>query len=215
MKTMRVLMLGVVLGATLVIAVAQFASVPTVAAQEKEQPGDTKMSPEQMEMMAAWQKLATPCEHHKHLSRMEGPWKTECTTHGCGMTGDEPTTSQGSAKSKMIMGGRFLVTKYRGEMMGQPFEGMSIDGYDNFKKKYVSMWIDNMGTGIYAMEGTCSPDAKQFDYAADWIDPMTGKNKAVRSTTRWINDDEFVMEMFEKPEGGEEAKMMQIKFTRS
>ena len=41
-------------------------------------------------------------------------------------------------------------------MMGQPFSGVGIDGYDNLRKKYVTTWIDTMGTGIFSMEGTAS-----------------------------------------------------------
>ena len=31
--------------------------------------------------------------------------------------------------------------------MGMPFNGLSLEGYDNAKKEFTSIWIDNMGTG--------------------------------------------------------------------
>ena len=45
-------------------------------------------------------------------------------------------------------------------MMGQPFTGIGVTGYDNHAKKYLSTWIDSMGTGIFSMEGTASMDGE-------------------------------------------------------
>ncbi|MCK7481868.1 MAG: DUF1579 domain-containing protein [Candidatus Moduliflexus flocculans] len=36
----------------------------------------------------------------------------------------------------MILGGRYVRLTYKGEMMGQPFEGLQISGYDNITKAY-------------------------------------------------------------------------------
>jgi len=45
--------------------------------------------------------------------------------------------------------------------MGMPFEGMGLDGYDNASKEYISIWIDNMGTGIMYMKGKWMKIQKQ------------------------------------------------------
>ena len=51
------------------------------------------------------------------------------------------------------LGGRYVIGKFAGTMMGQPFEGMSTMGYDNAKKMFTSTWVDNMGTGIVHYDG--------------------------------------------------------------
>ncbi len=43
-------------------------------------------------------------------------------------------------------------------MMNQPFSGIGYTGYDNFNKKYVSFWIDNMSTGMSTMDGKIDKD---------------------------------------------------------
>ena len=68
--------------------------------------------------------------------------------------------SAGTAEMKMLLDGRFLQQEFTGDMMGQPFSGIGIDGYDNLAKKYVSTWIDTMGTRIFSMEGKASGDGK-------------------------------------------------------
>ena len=50
---------------------------------------------------------------------------------------------------KMLLDGRFLQQEFTGEMMGQPFSGVGINAYDNLRKRYVTTWIDTMGTGIF------------------------------------------------------------------
>ena len=51
----------------------------------------------------------------------------------------------------MILGGRYLEQRYEGTMMGQPFSGIGVTGFDNYKKKFVSTWVDSMGTAIMTM----------------------------------------------------------------
>jgi hypothetical protein len=46
-----------------------------------------------------------------------------------------PPQPKARAKNEMIMGGRYLMGSYKGEMMGMPFEGYSMTGYDNAAKK--------------------------------------------------------------------------------
>jgi hypothetical protein len=52
----------------------------------------------------------------------------------------------------MILGGRYQQSMIKGNMMGMPFEGMGLLGYDNAQKLFYSTWVDNMGTGCYDYE---------------------------------------------------------------
>ena len=40
-------------------------------------------------------------------------------------------------------------------MMGMPFTGHGMRGYDNVSGKYWSTWNDSMSTGMMVSEGTC------------------------------------------------------------
>ena len=88
-----------------------------------------------------------------------------------------PSESTGTATRKAIMDGRYVTGEYSGtfkmpgadgKMKDMNFKGMSLDAYDNVKQKFVSSWIDNMGTGIMMLDGTYDAATKTFTYAGDY-----------------------------------------------
>ena len=106
----------------------------------------TRSTTKQMDpqaMMEMYQKLATPGEPHKLFATLAGSWTT--TTKEWMEPGKPPTESTGTAEMKMLLDGRFLQQEFTSQMMGQPFSGIGIDGYDNLRKRYVTTWIDTMG----------------------------------------------------------------------
>ena len=109
-------------------------------------------------MMEMYKKLAMPGEPHKLFASLAGSWTTNSKEWM--EPGKPPTESTGTAELKMLLDGRFLYQEFTGKMMGHPFSGIGIDAYDNITKKYVTAWMDTMGTGIFIMEGTASADGK-------------------------------------------------------
>lgn len=164
------------------------------------------------EQMKKWQEYMTPGDMHKMLSKGTGSWKAQTTFWMAPST--EPTKSEATANGEMILGGRYLVTKFTGNMMGMPFEGMSIEGYDNAAKTFNSTWIDNMGTGMMNMTGTYDAAAKQTTYTGKMLDPMTGKWCDMREVFTFISDSSTKMEMYGPDESGKEFKTMEIMFTK-
>ena len=116
-------------------------SASLAVAKEKKQEKPTDMQA----MMGVYTKLATPGEPHKLLASMAGSWNTK--TKSWMEPNKPPTESIGSCEQKMLLGGRFLQQECTGDMMGQPFTGIGVNGYDNHAKKYVSTWMDSMGPG--------------------------------------------------------------------
>ena len=113
----------------------------------------------------------------------------------------------------MILGGRFLQQEFSGEMMGSPFEGFGIMGYDNHTKKYVSTWVDTMGTAILYFEGTAGPDGKSITQTARYDDPVQGPMEW-RSVTTIVDDRTLTMEMYSTGKSGKEMKMMEGTYSR-
>jgi hypothetical protein len=113
----------------------------------------------------------------------------------------------------MLLGGRFLQQEFTGEMMGSPFTGIGVNGYDNGIKKYMSAWMDSTGTGILCFEGTASADGKNFTQENHHNDPVRGPMK-YRSMTKIVDDNTHVFEIYSTVGNGEEEKMMEITDTR-
>ncbi|HXH17759.1 MAG TPA: DUF1579 domain-containing protein, partial [Chitinophagales bacterium] len=164
-------------------------------------------------MMKAWQEYATPGEMHAMLAKSDGVWNADVTMW---MNPDAPPAkSTATVTNRMILGGRYQEAKHSGSFEGMPFEGISILGYDNAKKKFVNTWIDNMGSGIMMMEGTWDETSKTIHFTGNQIDPMTGSDMEVRQTLKIADDNHHIMEMYMKYPGSEEYKSLEIHYTRA
>ncbi|MBU0637639.1 MAG: DUF1579 domain-containing protein [Planctomycetes bacterium] len=199
--------------ASVAVLVVALLVATQVVSQEKppaQQPG----KPDQMaEMMTKWQELNAKGPEHKHFEAMVGTWDTMSRMWMA--PGTEPTISKGTAIFRLMLDGRYIEQVYKCDMFGAPFEGRGIEGYDRFKKKYVSIWMDNMSTGMFVTYGTLDAAGKVFTYYGKADDPMTGeKDKLVKSVAREITDDKVVFEMFGNLPDGTEFKSMEITYTR-
>lgn len=163
-------------------------------------------------MEEAWQKAGEINENHKLITDMAGSWK--CIAKFWMVPGSEPMVSEMTAEVTAIMGGRFTQGMYKGNVMGQAFEGLEVMGYDNIKKKFISSWIDNMSTGLYTSAGTMDPGTKVITLLGTADDPMTGKTKKTRATLKIDSPDKHTFTMFETPDGGKEMQTMEIVYTR-
>jgi Protein of unknown function (DUF1579) len=156
----------------------------------------------------------TPGNVHKMMAAWDGKWDGEVTMWQA--PGAPPEVSKSITTNKMVMGGRYQLSNHTGNMMGQPFEGMSTLAYDNNKKVFISTWIDNMGTGLMKLEGPWDEATKSINLTGKMIDPSAGnaKETAIKEIFKIIDDKTQVMEMYGPYHDGKEYKMMEIKYTR-
>jgi hypothetical protein len=116
----------------------------------------------------------------------------------------------GTMHGEVLMGGRYVEHTWKGNFMGMPFEGRGTEAYDNVGKMYVSSWVDNMGTGIMYMMGTCDEAVRTCTYTGDVWDPMTSKKGSMKQVITWMDDNNFKNEMYGPDPSGKEMKMMEI-----
>ena len=173
-----------------------------------------KKPEKQMDMQAVMEtyaKLATPGEPHKQLASLAGSWTTQ--TKEWMEPGKPPTESTGSVEMKMVLGGRFLQQEFSGEMMGHPYSGIGISAYDNLLKRYVSTWIDTMGTGVFVMDGTASADGKTITLKGQHAE-LGGGHMTHRAVWKIVDGNTQTFDMYGTHHGGKEMKMMEITYTR-
>ena len=169
-----------------------------------------RVSPEEA-MMQKWMEYMTPGEAHAELSQKAGQWNLEVQMWMA--PGAPPVTTRATSEHKLIMGGRYLLDRTLGEFQGQPFEGLGITSYDNLKKKYVALWIDNHSTGFNLMEGLASSGV--FTFVGEQPDLMTGGTKKARSVETIIDANTWKMEAYEVEADGSERKTMEIVYRRA
>ena len=113
----------------------------------------------------------------------------------------------------MIMNGLYQRSTHSGEMMGMPFMGEAITGYDNAQKKFLSTWIDNFGSSIMFMEGSYDKTTDTLTTTGNMMDPASGKEIEVRQVLTKVSEDKHTFEMYMTMDGNE-TKTMEITYKR-
>ena len=204
------------------VALSGAATFSLMGQENKEAKKDAsakQAKPSEGDMMAMMMEMAKPGENHKHLHELAGTWTYAVKWW---MSPEAPPSeSSGVAVVRSIMDGRYVVGDHTGKMqmpgpdgkmMDTEFKGMSIEGYDNAKKKFVASWIDNMGTGIMNLEGTYDPNAKALTYYAEY-EAMPGMKTKMREVVKMLDKDHHTIEFFED-RGGKDVKTMEIAYAR-
>ena len=198
------------------LAVARAADEPQKA--QPAQPAQTAQpgqagQPNQAQMMAEMMKLAAPGPYHEKLKAFVGKWTADVTTTM--MPGGPEEKSTGMMTNEMILGDRYLKQNYEGTMMKMPFRGGGIVGYDNVKKKYTSLWVDEMSTQMMIAEGTMDESAKTITMSSTFDCPMDNAKHTMRQVITMVDDDHHTYEMFDTGPDGKETKALTIKYTRA
>ncbi len=181
--------------------------------------GTTKNEPwvviDDSTMMAKMMEYGTPGPMHQLLASWNGTWVGE--TSMWDFDGDTSVTkSTGTAVNTMILGGKYQMSKHSGDMMGMPFEGQTIMGYDNATKQFSSTWVDNFSTGLMNFTGQWDEASKTLSLSGSYPDICRpGKECKMREVFKVVDDNTHHMEMYgPDPKTGKEYKMMEIKMTR-
>lgn len=125
---------------------------PSGAAVAVAQPEEMSME----EMMRLYEEKNRTGEHHKWMAQLAGEWDAQVKFWDP-MSG-EAHESKGSEKGELIFDGRYLKANFKGDWMGQPFEGLSLMGYNNAEQRFESIWLDSGGTAIMFSTGQRSGD---------------------------------------------------------
>jgi hypothetical protein len=170
--------------------------------------GSGKSDAEKQEMQKKMEAAGTPGPGHKALEAFVGKWKAEvkCWCE----PGGSPNVSHGTAKANWILNGHFLEEEFHGEMMGKPFTGRNLMGYDNIKQTFDAVWVSDMQTSMLASEGKGEEGNKVITLHGKGNCPATGrKDIPMKMVFRVISTDSYVLEMF-----NDGAKTMEITYTR-
>lgn len=182
----------------------------------------TGAEPNMDEMMKKFVEMNQPSEHHKTLLSLVGNWEVATEMR---MTPDAPwTKSNGSCTSSAGLGGRWLMSNFKGNMpmpgpdgktVDVPFEGHGMMGYDNMTQKHISIWADSMSTGVMKTEGACDASGKVITFKDEIDNPMMPGTKCkIRYIITIESPDKYTMQWHED-QGQGEFHSMTITYTRA
>jgi Protein of unknown function (DUF1579) len=202
--------LRIVLCATVMICAALQSNT---GAQELAK-GEAKAAPGMQEMMKKWMEAATPGEGHKYLDQLVGKW--DISLRAWMDPSKPPQESKGACDAKWILDGRFVYAEMSSQIMGMPYKGVDIWGYDNYKKRYVVSHVDNMGTAISTGEGKLDLSKQLLTAFGKMDDPTTDeRDKPVKYVTRLVNKDKYVFEIYDEVGSPHEFKILELTYTRA
>lgn len=170
------------------------------------------LTPEQ-EAMA---KLAATGDNHAFLVKAAGEWTTKSKVWP--EPDASPLESEGRAQIRSMLGGRFAQLQFIGEIAGAPFRGFAVYGYNNAKKTFEVMWIDNMNTGMVLGTGTLSDDKKTLTWSME-MPTIDGTSEKVRAVETWTDDRTMTYTLYRPTPRKDDAadaeyKSMEIAYTK-
>jgi hypothetical protein len=150
-----------------------------------------------------------PGPEHEVFKKDVGTWDATVEM----MMPPEPP-SKGTETNVLGPGGLWLISDFKADtMMGAPFQGHGVSGWDPAKKKYVGTWVDSMSTSILVSEGTYDPATKTSTGTIEGPGP-DGKPMKIKAVTQYKDNDTRVFTMYMKGSDGKEAPSMRISYKR-
>ena len=105
---------------------------------------------------AAVQDPTQPTEHHKQIAATVGEWIGTLTPVKEGAT-QEPIVAN---ETVTAVGDFWTSSSFHCELMGKPYHGTGVFGYDVVKRRFVGTWADSMSSHLAVMEGQMDPKTK-------------------------------------------------------
>jgi hypothetical protein len=153
--------------------------------------------------------LATP--EHKLLEKYVGTWDAEISM--AGPPGTPKVKSPAKSVARLACGGLWLLTDFESSMMGAPFGGHEVFGYDATAKQYVGNWVDSMSTAFAIGEFAYDAKGRKVEGIVHGRD-MMGNPTTWRQVDVWKDDDTREWAMYRKSADGKEAVELEITYRR-
>jgi hypothetical protein len=148
---------------------------------------------------------------HEEMARRAGEYDT--ASKFWIKPGGEAMESKGAAKITPVVDGRFLLEESTGTQFGQPFKALRLSGYNNLTKQYESTWTYSMATGMMHMTGASKDDGKTIEWTASYTNDK-GDKQNLYATTRYVDNDRFVVELVAKTPDGNKGPTLETTYTR-
>ncbi len=156
--------------------------------------------------------ISGPPKETEQYKRDVGEWT--CDISFWMAPDSEPQTTKGTESNRML-GDMWLISEFKADFGGTPFEGCGLFGFDPSTEKYVGSWVDSMSPYVTHMQGTWDAATKTMNQTGTGKDP-TGNEMKMKSTISYKDDGTRVMTMYYQLPGADDwFKSMEIVYHKS
>ena len=149
---------------------------------------------------------------HALLATLVGDWAGATRTWFTpGELGDESETT-GTVRA--VLGGRFVVHRYRGSLVGEEMEGQATLGFDVARIRFVCAWVDSVHNGTAIMLSEGEPGATDAISVLGGYRAGDGARWGWRTTFARPSVDELVISHYNVPPAGDEYLGVETRYER-
>jgi hypothetical protein len=135
-------------------------------------------------------KFPGPVKEHEFLHQFVGEWESEMESE---MGPGQPAMKCKGTMTSRMLGGFWVISESKTDMMGQTMNGIQTIGYDPAKKKYVGTWVDSMLNLMWQYEGSVDSTGKTLTLEAEGPNFMAeGKTTKFRDAYEFKSKDHIV-----------------------
>ena len=162
--------------------------------------------------MQAWERSAQPGPWHAFLAQRAGKWNVAGRIWND--PEGEPSLSSGESKLELVLGGRFLQERHKGRKGEIEYTGLGLLGFDNADSTVTAVWYDDLGTRTSVLTGRAGSPGQPVELRGAMTDPASGRRLALRVVLTWVGANEQRWDYYGAPEGFDEARLMELTYTR-
>jgi hypothetical protein len=126
-----------------------------------------------------------------------------------GMPGPE---TKGTATLKSACDGKFLFEENAGTMMGSPFTGMRLLGFNNGTQEYEATWVYSESTAFLNLRGKSEDGGKTVKMKGDVVE--AGETMTLHVHYSFESDDKFVVKLFGGDPSAKDTPVLEETYTR-
>lgn len=175
-------------------------------------PAPEPMTPAQMRALL---ERTTPGPMHEALARRVGLWDVRIETYPPDDPDRPAAVDTGRARVEVLMGGRYIRTELRAEVLGRPLEAMILEGHCVATGRFELAWLDDMQTsmarGVGQAEGRMADGRGRVRYEGE---PGPDGWRPITSV-EWRGDSGHAIELGSVSPEGAWVRMMVLEFTRA
>jgi hypothetical protein len=156
--------------------------------------------------------MPVPQMEHAWLQQFVGEWDT--TSEATMAPGQPAMKFTGTMNSRML-GGFWVVSETKNEIMGLTVSAIQTIGYDPQSKKYVGTFVDSMQSYLWKYQGSVDPTGKILTLEADGPDfTVPGKTRKYRDVYEFKSKNAILMSAMMQADDGKWITFMRGDFER-